>query len=91
MQQKSEAFNRDQPNLNTAPFGHNWGLCFLAMIFLINFIARIILPPLLPTIEKELGISHGQAGSFFFLISAGYVIGLQDRDFWRPVRVTKLP
>jgi NNP family nitrate/nitrite transporter-like MFS transporter len=49
---------------------------FLTLVFLINFIARIILSPLLPTIEKELEISHGQAGSLFFLISAGYVIGL---------------
>lgn len=49
---------------------------FLTVLFFINFIARIILSPLLPTIEKELEISHGQAGSFFFLISAGYVIGL---------------
>jgi MFS transporter, NNP family, nitrate/nitrite transporter len=49
---------------------------FLAVIFLINFIARIILAPLLPAIERELGISHGQAGSFFFLIAGGYVIGL---------------
>jgi MFS transporter, NNP family, nitrate/nitrite transporter len=49
---------------------------FLVGIFLLNFIARIILSPLLPTIENELAISHGQAGFFFFLISAGYMIGL---------------
>src|SRR5215475_2649894 len=49
---------------------------FLTVLFLINFMARIILSPLLPTIEKELGISHGEAGSFFFLISTGYVIAL---------------
>jgi NNP family nitrate/nitrite transporter-like MFS transporter len=49
---------------------------FLTALFFINFMARIILSPLLPTIEKDLEISHGQAGSFFFLISAGYVIGL---------------
>ena len=80
--EKRERFNRDQPNLNTAPFWPQLGpVVFLAMIFLINFIARIILSPLLPTIEKELGISHGQAGSFFFLISAGYVIGLLGSGF----------
>ncbi|HEY7322348.1 MAG TPA: MFS transporter [Candidatus Binatia bacterium] len=49
---------------------------FLTVLFFINFIARIILSPLLPTIEGDLEISHGQAGSFFFLISAGYVMGL---------------
>jgi MFS transporter, NNP family, nitrate/nitrite transporter len=49
---------------------------FLAMIFLLNFSSRIILSPLLPTIEKELSISHSQAGFFFFLTSGGYLIGL---------------
>jgi NNP family nitrate/nitrite transporter-like MFS transporter len=51
------------------------------LIFFLNFTARIILAPFLPTIERELGISHGQAGSFFFLISAGYVIGLMASGF----------
>ena len=54
---------------------------FLTVLFLINFMARIILSPLLPTIEKELGISHGEAGSFFFLISTGYVIALLGSGF----------
>jgi NNP family nitrate/nitrite transporter-like MFS transporter len=56
-------------------------LLFLVALFLLNFTARIILAPFLPTIEKELEISHGQAGSFFFLISAGYVIGLIASGF----------
>jgi NNP family nitrate/nitrite transporter-like MFS transporter len=30
----------------------------------------------LPTIEKELGISHSQAGFLFFLSSGGYLVGL---------------
>ncbi|HUK40442.1 MAG TPA: hypothetical protein VLX11_05350, partial [Candidatus Acidoferrales bacterium] len=55
---------------------------FLALIFFINFIGRMILSPLLPTIEKELAISHGPAGSFFFLMSAGYVIGLLGSGFF---------
>jgi NNP family nitrate/nitrite transporter-like MFS transporter len=49
---------------------------FLTGIFLLNFVSRIILSPLLPTIEKELGISHSQAGFFFFLSSGGYLVGL---------------
>jgi NNP family nitrate/nitrite transporter-like MFS transporter len=49
---------------------------FLTIIFLLNFVSRIILSPLLPTIEKELGISHSQAGFFFFLSSGGYLLGL---------------
>jgi MFS transporter, NNP family, nitrate/nitrite transporter len=55
---------------------------FLALIFFINFIGRMILSPLLPTIEKELAISHGQAGSLFFLMSAGYVVGLLGSGFF---------
>lgn len=56
-------------------------LFFLTAIFLLNFISRVILSPLLPTIEKELAISHGQAGFFFFLISAGYLSGLLGSGF----------
>jgi NNP family nitrate/nitrite transporter-like MFS transporter len=51
-------------------------LFFLVVIFLLNFTSRIILSPLLPTIEKELAISHSQAGFFFFLSSGGYLVGL---------------
>jgi NNP family nitrate/nitrite transporter-like MFS transporter len=54
---------------------------FLAVIFLINFIARIVLSPLLPTIEKDLQISHAQAGSLFFLIATGYITGLLGSGF----------
>jgi NNP family nitrate/nitrite transporter-like MFS transporter len=58
-------------------FGAQLGpLYFLVVIFLLNFVSRIILSPLLPTIEKELAISHSQAGFFFFLTSGGYLVGL---------------
>jgi NNP family nitrate/nitrite transporter-like MFS transporter len=56
-------------------------LSFLVLIFFVNFISRVILSPLLPTIEKELKISHSQAGLFFFLISAGYLLGLLGSAF----------
>jgi len=49
---------------------------FLAVIFFVNFVSRIILSPLLPTIEKELAINHSQAGFLFFLSSGGYLVGL---------------
>jgi NNP family nitrate/nitrite transporter-like MFS transporter len=47
-------------------------LLLLALIFFLNFMARIILAPLMPTVEKDLGIGHGEAGSLFLLISAGF-------------------
>ena len=39
-------------------------LLFLAMIFFLNFISRIIMAPLMPAIEQDLKITHAQAGSF---------------------------
>ena len=51
-------------------------LLLIASIFLLNFTARIIAAPLLPTIEKDLGISHGDAASLFLFLSIGYFISL---------------
>ncbi len=56
-------------------------LLFLVEIFFLNFISRIILSPLLPTVEKELKIGHEEAGSLFFLISFGYCIMLLGSSF----------
>jgi NNP family nitrate/nitrite transporter-like MFS transporter len=62
---------------NTAPedesfFAHLSPLLFLASIFLLNFTSRIIFAPLMPTIEKDMSITHSQAGGLFFVISCGY-------------------
>src|SRR5258705_9003371 len=66
-----------RPDNEAASFRSKLGpVFFLAVIFLINFTSRIILSPLLPTIERELAISHSQAGFFFFLTSGGYLVGL---------------
>jgi predicted MFS family arabinose efflux permease len=54
---------------------------FLVFIFLLNFVSRIILSPLLPTVERELAINHSQAGFFFFLTSGGYLAGLLSSGF----------
>ena len=56
-------------------------LIILTSIFFINFLARIVLAPLLPTVEKELHISHAEAGSFFLLISLGYFVALLGSGF----------
>jgi len=53
----------------------------LTSIFSINFMARIILAPLLPVIESDLGLSHTEAGSLFLLISAGYFLSLLSSSF----------
>ncbi len=49
---------------------------FLTFIFLLNFLTRVILSPLLPWIESDLKITHGQAGSLFFILSIGYFVAL---------------
>jgi NNP family nitrate/nitrite transporter-like MFS transporter len=57
-------------------------LLFLTGIFFINFLSRIILAPLLPAVEKDLHIGHGEAGALFLLISLGYFGGLLSSGFF---------
>lgn len=54
---------------------------FLAVIFYFNFLSRIVLGPLMPTIEEDLGIRHAEAGSLFFSISFGYCLTLLGSGF----------
>lgn len=54
---------------------------FLSAIFYLNFTARVILAPLLPVVEAELGIGHGTAGSLFFFLQIGYATGLMASGF----------
>jgi NNP family nitrate/nitrite transporter-like MFS transporter len=56
-------------------------LLMLTAIFFINFLSRIILGPLLPSVEKDLGIDHSQSGGLFFFISTGYFLGLAGSGF----------
>ena len=56
-------------------------LLLLALIFYLNFLSRIILAPLLPEIEGNLSITHGQAGTFFLFISVGYFVSLLSSGF----------
>ncbi|UCF89285.1 MAG: MFS transporter [bacterium] len=51
-------------------------LLFMTAIFLFNFLARFIWGPLLVPMEIDLGLSHTGAGSLFFLITIGYMVGL---------------
>jgi NNP family nitrate/nitrite transporter-like MFS transporter len=49
-------------------------IIFLAVLFFVGFIARVIFAPLMPTIEQELGVSHTQAGSLFLMMSLGFFV-----------------
>lgn len=64
------------------PFSSHIGaLSFLTAVFLLNFLSRVILAPLMPAIEDDLGISHGEAGFLFLIISLGYCAGLLGSIF----------
>jgi len=68
--------------MQNPPFRSQLGtLFFLAAIFYLNFVARIIIAPLMPTVEKELHFSHGEAGSLFLVLSLGYFVGLIGSGF----------
>ena len=51
-------------------------LMLLTSIFFTNFLARIILAPLMPAVETDLGIRHAEGGSLFLLVSFGYFAAL---------------
>jgi MFS transporter, NNP family, nitrate/nitrite transporter len=54
---------------------------FVTAIFYLNFTSRVILAPLLPVIEADLGIGHGEAGSLFLYIACGSGVGLLGSGF----------
>jgi NNP family nitrate/nitrite transporter-like MFS transporter len=57
------------------PFRTKVGLTlFLGWLFYLGFVTRTLFAPLMPAIEKELGINHSQAGTFFLMISIGYML-----------------
>jgi len=56
-------------------------ILFLALLFFLTFIARVILSPLMPSIEARLNISHSQAGAIFFFMAIGYFITLLGSGF----------
>jgi NNP family nitrate/nitrite transporter-like MFS transporter len=61
--------------VSTRPFPL-FPLVFLAALFYLNFVGRVVLAPLLPVIEAELDLGHGAAGSLFFFQAAGQTVGL---------------
>ncbi|MEK7244199.1 MAG: MFS transporter, partial [Thermodesulfobacteriota bacterium] len=56
-------------------------LTLLTGIFLVNFLSRIVLAPLMPVIEQELHLDHAGAGGLFLLIAIGYSAGLLGSGF----------
>jgi NNP family nitrate/nitrite transporter-like MFS transporter len=50
-------------------------IVFIAWLFYLSFVGRIIFGPMMPIIEQELKISHSQAGTLFLMIAGGQFIG----------------
>jgi NNP family nitrate/nitrite transporter-like MFS transporter len=51
-------------------------ILFLVVIFYLNFTSRVILSPLLPVLEPELGLGQGEAGALLLILQFGYCTGL---------------
>lgn len=56
-------------------------LSLLTGIFFFNMLLRVILAPLLPVIEGDLGLSHAVSGSLFMMIAMGVAAGLFGSGF----------
>lgn len=57
------------------PFGEKLGLTlFLAWLFYLGFVSRIIFGPLMPEIQTDLSLDHVQAGYLFLMIGVGYLL-----------------
>ncbi|MBE0555741.1 MAG: MFS transporter, partial [Proteobacteria bacterium] len=56
-------------------------LGFLTGIFLINFLSRVVMAPLMPVIEDDLGLDHTAAGILFMMMAMGYAAGLIGSGF----------
>lgn len=68
------------PNQTSSTFPY-LTVVFLTAIFFLNFIIRIIISPLMPTILEDMGLTPDQAGSFFLVSASGYCVALLCSGF----------
>jgi NNP family nitrate/nitrite transporter-like MFS transporter len=74
-----EAKPGETPQAASAPDGFRAALApilVLTSIFFFNFLARVIMAPLLPAIRGDLQLSYSAAGRFFLMLSCGYFLAL---------------
>ena len=68
---------------------------FVALLFLLNYMSRSTLTPLLVSIERGLGIGHAQATSLLLMQSAGFSVALAVSGFllsrFKPRQVAAVP
>jgi len=56
-------------------------ILFMALIFFLTFVSRVVISPLMPRIENSLGIGHTQAGALFLFMAIGYFLSLIGSGF----------
>jgi NNP family nitrate/nitrite transporter-like MFS transporter len=54
---------------------------YLAAIAMCSLLSRVVFSPLLPAIEDDLMLTHGEAGSIFFYTSFGFSVGMLCSGF----------
>jgi NNP family nitrate/nitrite transporter-like MFS transporter len=57
------------------------GILFLAFLFFLNFLSRVLFSPLLPLIKDEFLLNNARSASLFFFISSGYFISVSMSGF----------
>lgn len=65
-----------QPWIMNGPGRVVAGIFFLAFLFFLNFLARVLFSPVLPLIKTEFSLNNTLSGSLFFFISSGYFISV---------------
>lgn len=71
-----------QPGLGRDRFGKVVeGIFFLAFLFFLNFLSRVLFSPLLPLIKDEFLLNNTRSASLFFFISSGYFISVSMSGF----------
>jgi NNP family nitrate/nitrite transporter-like MFS transporter len=63
--------HQDQPLAAVLP-----ALFFVTGLFLLNFLSRTSLAPLLPAVEADLGLGHAGSGRLYLLVGGGNALGL---------------
>jgi NNP family nitrate/nitrite transporter-like MFS transporter len=74
----AEGSQRNPPEFLRSNLGP---LFSLTSIFFINFLSRVVLAPLLVTLEKEFHLGHQEAGILIFIVTGGYSLSLFCSSF----------
>ena len=83
------------PITSPLPFARVWGwVVFVALLFLLNFMARSALSPVLVDIERDLQAGHAQATSLLFMQGLGFALSQAATGFLAgripPVRILQV-